>query len=163
MLSDIAELIRGTPHWDWDETLGQAKSAGCLRMVLISVLLATELLDAPVPSSVRTRALADPKVMKAARRIARHLAIADEKKTKPSSIFSLTAFQLNQFDRRSDRFSYALRTSLRPRLAHVAFLPLPPRLVGLYPVVKIVHDWILMPFWHGTKLLVRGRPERHGM
>jgi hypothetical protein len=153
MLCDLAELIRGEPDWNWEQTLAHAEENGGLRMVLISVLLISRLLETPIPDWVKTRAVGDAKALEISARIVRHLAIADEKKGKPSSIFVLSAFQLSQFDRRWDRLSYAVRTSLRPRMAHVTFIRLPPRLISLYPMVKILHDFVMMPPWRGMKAL----------
>lgn len=49
-LGDIARLVRAQP--DWESTMRFAIDAGCRRPLLLALLLAHELLDAPVPEKI---------------------------------------------------------------------------------------------------------------
>jgi hypothetical protein len=48
----LAELIRSDTGIDWDELLERAKDAHCLAIVSMGLLLAHDLLDAPIPAAV---------------------------------------------------------------------------------------------------------------
>jgi hypothetical protein len=70
-LGDVARLAREI-H-DWDAALGLAREAGCLRPVLTGLLLAHELLEAPIGDDVVRAARATPIVGELVRQAARRL------------------------------------------------------------------------------------------
>ena len=55
-LCDVAELIREFPEVDFDRILAAAAKGGYRRPLLLGLALAADLLDAPVPESVRAAA-----------------------------------------------------------------------------------------------------------
>src|SRR5437588_6994166 len=61
-ISDIAELIRTHEELDWSRVLHQAEPLGSRRMLLLGLLLAADLLDAPLPEAVLRQIAADPTV-----------------------------------------------------------------------------------------------------
>ncbi len=61
-LVDVAELVRRYPELDYEGTLADARGAGCVRAVHLGLLLASRLLDAPVPSSIVAAAESDATV-----------------------------------------------------------------------------------------------------
>jgi len=56
----LAELIRSEPDVDWPQLLEKAKQIRCLKVVSLGLVLAHELLDAPVPDGVLSQ-LSSPK------------------------------------------------------------------------------------------------------
>jgi hypothetical protein len=59
-LCDIAELLRAAPGLDWQRVLDQAYCQGGARMLGLSLHLAHQLLDAPLPEYCHRLILADP-------------------------------------------------------------------------------------------------------
>ena len=49
---DVAELVRATPAMHWQRAIDQASAAGGRRMLFLGLLLARELLEAPLPEHV---------------------------------------------------------------------------------------------------------------
>jgi hypothetical protein len=58
----VSELVRETPQLDWNAVLDRARALGAVRMVLLALYLAHELLQAPVPEDIRKRVFADKRV-----------------------------------------------------------------------------------------------------
>lgn len=67
-LCGVAELMRarGERAIDWERAVADARRYRCERMLLLSVLLAHDLLDAPVPDAILKRARADRTVVQLA-------------------------------------------------------------------------------------------------
>jgi hypothetical protein len=61
-------------------------------------------------------------------------------------------------ERARDRIRYVLRTLATPRDMHYAIVKLPDGLFFLYTPIKLVHDYLLLPFWTSGKRLTA---ERH--
>lgn len=58
-IADIAELVRSHPDLDWEETVATAVAGGYRRMLWLGLLLAVNLLEAPVPDGIVAQARAD--------------------------------------------------------------------------------------------------------
>ena len=52
---DVAELIRVNPDFDWDTLVTQAHLLGCERALMLALLLATQLLNADIPPSIKSK------------------------------------------------------------------------------------------------------------
>ncbi len=48
-ICDIAELVRANPELDWKRVVREARALGCARIVASALLLARQLLQAPIP------------------------------------------------------------------------------------------------------------------
>jgi hypothetical protein len=72
-ICDVAELARRHPELNWAQVLEDARACGAIRVVLLGVLLAHELLAAPVPADVVAAAGADRPVLALARRATNRL------------------------------------------------------------------------------------------
>lgn len=62
-LCDIAEIMRLRPNLDWDAVIARSKVLVCRRMLYLGILLAHDLLDAPLPEQVLRKMQADREVM----------------------------------------------------------------------------------------------------
>lgn len=71
-LCDIAELVRARPGLDWGRVERQARVLGNRSILALGLLLAAEVLDAPVPPEVLTRARARWAVRMYTEQIRRH-------------------------------------------------------------------------------------------
>lgn len=105
----LAELVQSNPHLDWQELMARAKASRCLAIVSLGLLLAHDLLDAPLPSEV---------IKELTRRKRAH-SVTDQVVTRffadnPEQ-FTLARrirFHLQLKDSRRDRFLYCLRLGL---------------------------------------------------
>jgi hypothetical protein len=71
----------------------------------------------------------------------------------PESIYRLSSFRRRMRERAGDRWRYVFRTVTTPRDLHYSILKLPDPLFFLYTPVKLVHDYVLLPFWRSGKRL----------
>jgi hypothetical protein len=142
-VADVAGLLRRWPELDAEAVLSRATVAGVRRMVLIGVALATDLLRAPCPPAFAACLARDP----VASALARHAAAGLWRGELAPSVFTLSAFRWCMRERRSDRLRYASRTVLTARVKHFEALHLPERLHGLYPLVRLGHDYVALPLW----------------
>jgi hypothetical protein len=61
-LVDVAELLRVRPDLDWHRLTDEARRIGAYRMLAVCLVLANDLLDAPVPAEVLDNLRATPSV-----------------------------------------------------------------------------------------------------
>ena len=124
-LSDIARLAGAIP--DWTTALRVAADAGCARPVLLGLLLAHDLLGAPVPASVLEQARADRALPPLARDVTQRLCRLPP--AEPG--FAQTGFDGRMARHPWDRMKcYA--ALLAPSQAELERLALPAGLVALY-------------------------------
>ena len=151
MVADLAAVLDARPDLDLGALLVRAGRQGGRRMLLLGVCLASEWLGAPVPGTLLAEARADRTVAAIAGRRRRILARG---KLQRQDLFSVNSYHRRVLDRPLDRFRYLWRTLLTPRAQHLQLVRLPRFLWSLYPVVKVVHDYLYLPLW---LLLTRGR------
>jgi hypothetical protein len=146
---DTAELIRSCPDLDWDAVLRRARASGALRMLLLSVLLASELLDADVPEPVRRLSRTDPVVPELAADVGRRLfpPPADAGRVLPIGVGMPPKvdswFYLRARERLRDRIGYLVRLLwtrlsllVTPTDSDRTWIRLPQGLGLLYYVVR---------------------------
>ena len=68
-ICDVAELIRTCCSLRWTDVINRAEQSGCKRMLALGLLLADELLGAPLPGEVAERARGDRAVRSLAARV----------------------------------------------------------------------------------------------
>ena len=144
MVCDLAELIRGTPAFDWETLLTRAEAQGCLRIVRVALLLAHNLVDLPVPDPVKKQLLADRHAVDLATQMQNRLWKPASEET---SIYHLHLFHFKVREKVSDQLRYVFRTITTPRVQHFALADLPDSVFFLYYPVKLVHDYVLLPLW----------------
>ena len=128
--------------------LARATAAGLRRMLLIGVALARDLLGAPCAPPLAAALATDA----AARRLAAQAAARLWRRDAPvPSVFVLTAFRWHMRERFSDRLRYAASTLLAARVPHYRAVDLPDSLIGLYPLVRLAHDFVALPLWRAYR------------
>ena len=142
-VADIAALLHAHPALDWTAVLERAREAGCLRMILLAAELARSLLGARLPDHVRGAIAQDRRVP----RLVDHVWKGLLARTEAPSVYTLTRFRWDLRERVGDRWRYASRTLFAARVAHFRNVDLPDRLSFLYPVVRLAHDFLVMPAW----------------
>lgn len=128
-LAGLAELIRQSDEIDWDEVMDRASGLGIRRATALGLQLAVDLLDAPVPASLRHRIRSDPTVAQLAGEVVELLDREPEG-------WSLA----NRFDR--DRFTLRSQERMRDRVRYLWHRTLTPSDPGRWEVRKL-GPWIV--------------------
>ncbi|MHB9131972.1 MAG: nucleotidyltransferase domain-containing protein [Armatimonadota bacterium] len=134
-LCDVAELLRTQPELDWPEVLTRARDTGNQRVLLLGVLLAHDVLDAPAPETLLQQARSNRVVVSLATQVRRGIGVADQ--SVPWQ-FDLFRFQMRTKERATDRLHLAVQRMLQPADGDWGALSLPPVLSFLY--------WVVRPF-----------------
>ncbi len=148
-IADLAHMIEARPDLDWGVLLKRAREQGSLRMVLVGLILAADLLDS-IPPPVQEAIARDPEARALADRAASRLFDADRRE---ASIYRLSAFRWRMRERSADRMRYLIRTVVTPRDIHFSLMRLPDALFSLYVPLKLAHDYALLPIWILSKRL----------
>jgi hypothetical protein len=117
-------------------------------MVLIGLILAREAIE--LPALVNDAIEADRTARALAEQAAALLFAGDGAE---ESIYALSSFRRRMRERAGDRWRYVFRTVTTPRDMHYSIVKLPDPLFFLYTPVKLVHDYVLLPFWKSGKRL----------
>ena len=131
-ISDIAEIIAACPEIDWPETVERAKESHSLRMVLLGLHLANELLEAPLPEFILQRIEKDTKVRTLAEQVVNLLFASDGIE---HGIFEEATFQRFHYqvrERFSDQLTYCVRCLITPSIEDWGWINLPSSLFFLY-------------------------------
>jgi hypothetical protein len=131
-LCDIAEFTRLSPLADWPVILNQARRCGALRVCLLALYLAADLLSAPVPPDLLCAANADREVPKLARMVRDRLQVGT------LSIPARQRFLFQTKERFRDRVKYVYYQLITLTGTERKFIPLPKALHPLYHVLRPV-------------------------
>ncbi len=134
-IRDVAQLVRVTRDTNWKAVLADASGRGAFRMVLLGLLLAAELCDAPVPQEVLQRARSDATVASLAREVRDRLT-ADPQREPTAA--QLRRFQFRVRDRWRDRVRVFAVQALTPGPGDWEWMRLPDYLDLLYYVLRPV-------------------------
>ncbi|MBS0643740.1 MAG: nucleotidyltransferase family protein, partial [Proteobacteria bacterium] len=143
-VADVAGLLTCHPHLDADTVLSHAASVGLRRILLVGVALARDLLEAPCPAVLAKAIDADRRLPTL---VAEAIARLHQPDAVQSSVFTLSSIRRRMRERRADRFRYVVRTVLAARVPHYGVIDLPDALLPLYPVVRVMHDFVALPLW----------------
>jgi hypothetical protein len=128
----VSELLRAPAGLDWQRAVSLARRAGALRMLLVGLLLARDLLDAPLPSEVSRLADSDRAARRLAAEARRRLS---EPQARPWGLAAETRFRLASRERLRDRARYCALRLLTP--THRDCSPeLPPSLSFVYYALR---------------------------
>jgi hypothetical protein len=145
-ICDVAETIRSRPGIDLTAILAQATELSSRRMFLTGIVLAHDLVGAPVPEDLVATARDDCAVSALASRVARGLF---GRSTQGRADFDPWAVPLLSIESPRDRMHYILHRLLAPTMGDYELIPLPTTLFPLY--------WVIRPFriaiQHGYRLI----------
>ncbi len=147
---DVAELVRRHPDLDWGRLTELAARTGGLRMLLVGLRLARDLLGLVLPDDIGEMVDADPTVGRLTRRVKGRIYGLDES---PLDFYEKYAFYFRIRERPRDRIEYLFRMIITALLIEWRTLRLPRSFLALY--------YMLRPFRlvkkHGTTLMKRGQ------
>ncbi len=128
-ICDVASLIDQHNDIDWHLLLKTTNRLGLRRVLLLGLLVAGDLLDAPIPAEIRRAANMDAVVKGLAHQVQRQLF---EERRVPPGFFSGAILNLKMRERKRDKFASCLRLMLTPRSYDWMFVSLPESLFFLY-------------------------------
>lgn len=129
---DVAGLLRASAQLNWQQIFAAAARAGAMRILGLGLLLASELLGAPLPREVATRIQRDSGLKKVTQEV--QAALMDETRISGSRA-ARSLFHLRMRERFRDRARYCL-AHLRPGVGDWAALPLPGALSFLHYLIR---------------------------
>ncbi len=130
---DIAALLRANPQLRWAELLARAEALGGMRMLLLGLLLAHDLVGAELPPEVLARARADGALRGLARQVLAKLF------RQPEDVRGLAEtawFYLRARERRSDRVRFVVRLLFTPTLGDWSLVRLPQAFSFAYYLLR---------------------------
>ena len=154
-ICDVAYLLHAHPVLDWDAATGRARECGGLRMLLLGLGLAQELLGASIPQNVAGMIGGD----KAAARLARSIsqAYVNGSPREPGRLRK-NALRLALRERRRDRWGIIAQTAAALAGCEWKILNLPK---SFFPAYVVLHRvGFLRDLWKGTFPLNTKTPRR---
>ncbi len=133
-ICDVAELLRVGGQLDWAALTERACRLRSERMLLLGLLLAHDLLQAPVPEHLVRRARANRPVVGLAARVFHRFLLP--KCEGPLPALQSAAFLLQARERLYDGLGYSLSLALSPTLADWQLFSVPRTLRFLYYLVR---------------------------
>jgi hypothetical protein len=130
---DVAELLRANPEMNWPAVVAGARSLRCERILALGLLLAHDLLQAPVPAGLVRRARSSPAARGLAAQVGRQA--FREADGRPGGLRD-ALFQLQARERLGDGLRYAISLALAPTVADWTSVRLPGPLSFLYHLVR---------------------------
>ncbi|MGI9104950.1 MAG: nucleotidyltransferase domain-containing protein [Pyrinomonadaceae bacterium] len=127
-IADIAQLLVVERDLNWRKLLEQARRTGTERMLLLSLYVTHELLDAPLPEQVRETLRSDPEIASLAGQIYSQLF---EETSYANGMSGYFLFQLKVRRRLRDKLNYC-RYVVSPTEADLTLLSLPAPLSFVY-------------------------------
>jgi hypothetical protein len=126
---DVAELLRVQRAMNWEAVVSEARSLRCQRMLLLGLVLAHDLLQAPVPEDLLGQARAVPAVRALAAWVGKQM-FRDTDGPAPAPGGAL--FHLRARERLWDGLRYTLSLALQPTVADWAPLRVPASFSSFY-------------------------------
>jgi hypothetical protein len=132
-ICDIAQIIKTRSDFDWDAMLLQAKVSGIQRILHLGLILAGDLLDAPLPSHVAEIVRRDITAQRLAGQVRANLFPTEYRQPTP---WEMLRYHASMRERWRDKFGLAVRAATTPTFKDWAALPLPSSLFPLYYAVR---------------------------
>jgi len=132
-LRDVAGILQSC-NLDWELVAQSARQLGIERIVGIGLLLARDLLHAPLPDRITERWQPDREMEALCRDLAQHLPAAEEYNVESLQYFQWMARVRERF---TDKLRFAMRLALTPAISEWKMVNLPARLFPLYRVVRL--------------------------
>ena len=143
-VADVAALLHRHPQLDWDAIVRRSSRAGVLRVLRLGLGLASEVFHAPLPPEIAKAIDADPTCRRLIDQSKLRLFDDHMPTARPMRV---SRYYWQMRERPRDRVRYVLRTIMTPQFIHYRMIALPDAFAFAYVVVKLVHDYLLLPAW----------------
>jgi hypothetical protein len=131
----VAELINGTPSLDWQVLWRRSQEIHCEQMLLLALLLAHDLLDAPLPAEALDRIRKSSELATIAKAVTQDFLSED---LRPRTLPFRLRFHLALKDTASDKLRHCVRLAMTTTPVDWAMTPLPRSLSFIYPLLRAV-------------------------
>ena len=136
LVCDFSELVQAHPKINWEHVLAQAGRLGSKRMLSLGLVLAHELLGAPIPEKILLEAQTDSTVRSLFTVVRKALFSEDDKRANRFESI-LISFKMREHLRFRDRVRYLTSPYwLMPNIKDKNILPLPHCLAFLYYLLR---------------------------
>jgi hypothetical protein len=132
-ICDVAELLRVHRVMNWSAVLEESRFLRCERILFLGLLLAQELLEAPVPDELVSRARLDPAIQALKAQVYRQTFRAQD--SGPWGVRN-ALFHLRARERLRDGLRYALSLAFTPTVADWTALNVPASLSFVHYLVR---------------------------
>ena len=132
----VAEVVRKKADLDWDLVFGLAQDLGAVKMLLLGLMLARELLGTVLPENIAQMLLLYPKLKEIAGGIAAGIFTSSEMPAPPMSYREYIVYHYCIMDRRRDCLRYCLRPLFNPTHSDWLWVRLPASLSFLYFLLR---------------------------
>lgn len=133
-LIEITGLI-GQGRVDWTEILATARRQACTRRLAVPLLVASRLLDTPIPPEVQQLIDSDPVIADLSARITTRLFSRNARELRGLDRLRVS---LQFYDRWAHRIDHIVDVSIAPSLNEWSQWPLPRPLFVLYPPLRLL-------------------------
>jgi hypothetical protein len=132
-ICDIAQIIKTRTDIDWDALLLAAKTSGIERILHLGLILAGDLLGAPMPATVTATLRRDAAAQSLAGQVRENLFPATYRRPTPREML---CYHASMRERKRDKIGMGVRAATTPTFKDWAALPLPAALFPFYYVVR---------------------------
>jgi len=132
-IADISELVQAYPGLDWDDVLRRAESIEAWRMLFLGLLLAADILDAPLPPEVSRRARTDDQAVAVAAEVQTRLLSREMPRLGAAGRFH---FRRRMLPGQLAGWRYAVRLAVVPAEEDWTMMRLPGPLAPLYLALR---------------------------
>ncbi|HSP54534.1 MAG TPA: nucleotidyltransferase family protein, partial [Dehalococcoidia bacterium] len=148
-ICDVAEVLRASPDLDWVLLMRRARQLGGERMLFLGLRLAHDLLDAPLPEDILSRA-ADRNIDELVEQ-SRHLLFRSRPEGPVGAswpgYFERSRYYIRAMERTRDKLRYCIRFLTTPMEEDWDNLALPDALFPLYYVLRPFRVGRWFPRW----------------
>lgn len=128
-ICDVAQVLQVHKGMNWEQLLAHARALGSERMLFLGLLLANDLLEAPLPKRVMQKVRADPAARSLALQVCHRLF---REIHRPPDLPQLLLFHSAAKERLRDKLRYWFRLAVTPTPGDWGLLPLPECLSHFY-------------------------------
>jgi hypothetical protein len=132
----IAELVKKKTNLDWDLVWQLARQLGALKMVVLGLLLAREMLGLVLPGKVEEKIAEYPRVKNISENIAGKMLSISESSPLRMNYWENVVFHYDIMDRRKDWLRCCLRSLSNPTHSDWLWIRLPASLSVLYYILR---------------------------
>jgi hypothetical protein len=133
---DLAEVLRVEPSMNWARIVEEARDLRCTRILQLGLVLAHDLLQAPVPVDLLQQAQRPPAIRALAAQARRRMFLQTDSGATRRGALDDALFHLRVRERLGDGVRYALSLALTPTVADWTRLRVPAPLSFLYHLMR---------------------------
>lgn len=148
---DISYFLNKYPNVNWDFILEEAQKWGILRSIHLALYLSKKIFNSTIPSSISDRIKMDSSLNYLVSKVNDDFENLNGTK---SSIFNYSHFIFLSREKNIDKITYLFRSFFTPRDIHYNIVDLPNQFFFLYYIIKVFHDYVMLPIWLAMKKII---------